>query len=83
MDGLRARADEGDVDAARELAGLLAGRGDLDGLRARTDAGDGIAARRLIDLLSKQSRGKEAALLRQHGLNPDGSIPAKSRLPAS
>jgi hypothetical protein len=77
VDTLRARAAEGDVDAARELAGLLAGRGDLDGLRARTDAGDGIAARRLIDLLSKQGRGKEAALLRQHGLNPDGSIPAK------
>ena len=77
VDRLRARADEGDVDAARELAGLLAGRGDLDGLRARTDAGDRIAARQLIDLLSEQGRGKEAALLRQHGLNPDGSIPAE------
>lgn len=40
------------------------------GIRTRT-------LRRLIDLLSKQGRGKEAALLRQHGLNPDGSIAAK------
>ncbi len=77
VDGLRARADEGDADAARELADVLAGRGDLDGLRAQTDAGDEIAARRLIDLLSKQGRGEEAALLRQQGLNPDGSIASK------
>ena len=39
LDGLRARADAGDWDAAGRLARLqaelLAGRGDLDGLRAR------------------------------------------------
>jgi hypothetical protein len=37
---LRTRADAGDQDAARELAGLLAQRDDLDGLRARVDVGD-------------------------------------------
>ena len=41
LDGLRARADAGDGDAAVRLADLLAERGDLDGLRARADAGDG------------------------------------------
>ncbi len=44
LDGLRARADAGDEDAAERLADLLADRGDLDGLRARADAGDGYAA---------------------------------------
>ena len=44
LDGLRARADEGDWYAARRLADLLAEHGDLDGLRARTDVGDRIAA---------------------------------------
>jgi len=72
-------AKRGDVDAARELAGLLAGRGNLDGLRTRTNAGDGIAAGRLIDRLSKRGRGKEAALLRRHGLHTDGSTARKWR----
>ena len=54
LDGLRARADAGDGDAARRLAGLLAERGDLDGLRARADAGDGDAARRLAELLAER-----------------------------
>ena len=55
LDGLRARADAGDEDAAWALAGLLAERGDLDGaaqiLRAAADAGDEHAARRLAGLL--------------------------------
>jgi hypothetical protein len=74
LDGLRARADVGDNHAARALAKLLADRGDLDGLRARADAGDGDAARRLPDLMAEQGRGREAAQMRQFGLNPDGSI---------
>jgi hypothetical protein len=47
----RHAADADDDRAARQLADLLAGRGDLDGLRARADAGDGDAAWRLADLL--------------------------------
>jgi hypothetical protein len=77
LDRLRARADAGDRDAARQLAGLLADRGDLDQaeqlLRAGADAGDG-AADLLADLLTKQCRGEEAERLRRFGLNPDGSI---------
>jgi hypothetical protein len=45
-------ADAGDTDAALQLAGLLADRGDLDGLRARADAGDTHAASRLAGLLA-------------------------------
>jgi hypothetical protein len=52
LDGLRARADAGDEQAAGQLAPLLAGRGDLDGLRARADAGDGYAAGQLARLLA-------------------------------
>ena len=48
----RHAADAGDGDAARQLAWLLAERGDLDGLRARADAGDRDAARRLAGLLA-------------------------------
>jgi hypothetical protein len=77
LDQLRARADAGDRDAARQLAGLLADRDDLDQaeqlLCARADAGDG-AADLLADLLTKQGRGEEAERLRRFGLNPDGSI---------
>jgi hypothetical protein len=51
---LRARADAGDEYAARELADLLAQRGDLDGLRARVDVGDHDATRELSGLLIKQ-----------------------------
>ena len=47
----RDAADAGDEDAARQLAGLLARRGDLDGLRARADAGDRHAASELARLL--------------------------------
>jgi hypothetical protein len=74
LDGLRARADAGDWDAARRLAHLLARRGDLDGLRTRAHAGDRGAARRLADLLIKEGRGEEAERLRRSGLNADGSI---------
>ena len=51
---LRAQADAGDWYAARELAGLLAERGDLDGLRARANAGDGDAAGALAGLLAQR-----------------------------
>ena len=48
----RHAADAGDEHAARQLAELLARRGDLDGLRARADAGDEHAAERLAGLLA-------------------------------
>jgi len=54
LDGLRARADAGDRDAAVRLTDLLADRGDLDGLRARPGAGDGYAALRLAQLLARR-----------------------------
>jgi hypothetical protein len=68
LEGLRARADAGDQEAAWRLAGMLAERGDLEGLRARADAGDEAAAGPLADLLTKQGRGKEAEQLRRFGL---------------
>jgi hypothetical protein len=75
LDGLRARADAGDWDAARRLAELLAKRGDLDGLRARADVGDGdTVVGPMADLLMNTGRSEEAQRLRQFGLNPDGSI---------
>jgi hypothetical protein len=46
LDGLRTRADGGDLDE------LLAAVGYLDGLRARADAGDWHAASRLAELLA-------------------------------
>ena len=45
--------DTGDQHAARELAELLAQRGDLEGLRTRADAGDGNAAGLLAELLAE------------------------------
>ena len=59
VDELRARADDGDPEAAGRLAELLAERGDLDGLRARVDAGDWFAAEQLPELLVKQGRLKK------------------------
>ena len=50
LDELRARADAGDLFAARKLAE----RGDLDGLRALADAGDTFAARWLAELLAQR-----------------------------
>ena len=50
----RHAADAGDGYAARQLAGLLAKRGDLDGLRARADAGDADAAGELVELLGER-----------------------------
>ena len=77
--GLRARADAGDRYAARQLAGLLAERGDLDGavqiLRARADAGDEYAARRLAGLLAERGRPGRAARpgrRRRRGTPPGG-----------
>ena len=67
LDGLRARADAGNGDAAELLANLLADRGDLDGavqiLRARADAGDRAAADQLACLLA----GLLAGLLADRG----------------
>jgi hypothetical protein len=48
----RYAADADDTYAARLLAELLGGRGNLDELRARADAGDTYAARRLVMLLA-------------------------------
>jgi hypothetical protein len=53
---LWSRADAGDGDAARQLAGLLAELGRVDQLRARADAGDRYAAWRLVGLLAGQGR---------------------------
>ena len=54
----RLAADAGDAGAARNLAGLLARRGDLDGaaqiLRPLADAGDGFAAGQLAGLLAER-----------------------------
>jgi hypothetical protein len=76
LDGLRARADAGDGDAAEWLARLLAERGDLDEalqiLRARAAVGHGHA-RRLAELLTRHGREEEAERLRRFGLAPDGS----------
>jgi thioredoxin-like negative regulator of GroEL len=61
----RYAADTGDRYAARELADLLAERGDLDGaaqvLRALADAGDGYGIIRLADLLKERGDLDEAA----------------------
>ena len=58
LDGLRARADAGDQDAARELADLLAECGDLDEaeqiLRGLAEAGDECAAVALAGLLAER-----------------------------
>ena len=58
LDGLRARADAGDMNAAFQLARLLEERGDLDGatrvLRALADAGVLDAASWLADLLRER-----------------------------
>jgi hypothetical protein len=56
LDGLRARADAGDGYAARQLAWLLARRGNPDQaaqiLRTHADADDRDAARQLAELLA-------------------------------
>ena len=70
----RARAGNGDDNAARLLTGLLAERGDLDALHARVRAGDWVAGQLLPGLLAEQGRHDEAERLRRFGLNPDGSI---------
>jgi hypothetical protein len=49
---LLARANAGEWTAARQLADLLAARGDLDRLRALADAGDDHAGVRLAGLLA-------------------------------
>ena len=60
----RHAADTGDEHAARQLARLLAWRGDLDGLRARADTGDGEAAWQAVRAAGKArrpGRGRAAA----------------------
>jgi predicted negative regulator of RcsB-dependent stress response len=49
---LRAMADAGSASADRQLAVMLAERGDLDGLRVLADASGGWAARKLAELLA-------------------------------
>jgi hypothetical protein len=60
LDGLRARANAGDDNAAGRLALWLAKRGNLDGLRARTEAGDEHAAVPLAGLLEQRGDRNEA-----------------------
>jgi predicted negative regulator of RcsB-dependent stress response len=60
LDGLQARADDGDPLAAGRLADLLIQRGDLDRLRARADDGDSVAADRLADLLTERGDPDQA-----------------------
>jgi hypothetical protein len=60
VDGLRARADAGDEEAAWKMARLLAEAGDVDELNARADAGDGSTASRLAGLLA-EARGRGRA----------------------
>ena len=71
MDGLRARADDGDDRAAVLLAGLLEEQGDLEGamqiLRAQVDAGNEAIAWRLPELLIRQGRLEEAKQVRRFG----------------
>jgi hypothetical protein len=78
LDGLCARTDAGDHEAAKRLAGMLADRGDLDELRTRADAGDEYAFRRLAhalaDVLVKQGWDEGVERLHRFGLNLDGSI---------
>ena len=73
----RHAADVGDRDAARRLATLLAGRGDLDGLRARANAGDRDAARQLATLLAGRGDLDEAAQILRAPANagdPDAAM---------
>ena len=51
LEELRARADDGDMEAARRLADLLVERGDLAELRARAHAGDWPAGLHFIHIL--------------------------------
>jgi hypothetical protein len=76
---LRVRSDQGDRDAADQLAGLFVEAGDRDGLRARADAGDRPAAIRLADLQAEAGDhvGAVAAL---RVLAEDGDRPAARRL---
>ena len=54
LDGLRARANGGDQNAAAELVQLLTERGDLDGLRAWAAACDQSAGAELVLLLAER-----------------------------
>lgn len=60
VDELGRRAETGDWDASRELAGLLRELGDVDELRRRADADDVNARRELAVLLSEQGELNEA-----------------------
>ena len=66
---LRPRAEGGDGYAARMLAALLAGQGDLAGLRARADGGDDDA-RLLARLLADRVGSESADGFRQHEAPP-------------
>jgi hypothetical protein len=67
----RHAADFGDAYAARQLADLLARRGDLDGLRARADH-DGEAARQLAELLEERGDLDEAGKILRARADGDG-----------
>jgi thioredoxin-like negative regulator of GroEL len=59
LDELRARADNGDDNAAVDLANLLARHGRTDELQERADAGDFRAAQELTGLLRQEGRLEE------------------------
>jgi hypothetical protein len=64
---LRARADDGNKEAARRLADLLAERGDLAELRARAHAGDWPAGLRFTDMLVQRAALDELRALADTG----------------
>jgi tetratricopeptide (TPR) repeat protein len=71
---LRHRADSGDGEAARQLAGILAAQGRLDDLRARVDVGDPHAGYELVQLMRRKGQEHEADQLDRFGFDTNARI---------